>query len=191
MRRTSFGDANSCATAAGSADRRTGTHPPHPVRVRLRAWTSRGDSSDRTELMHLGPRRHRPSSGEARQLWRHFKETVTLWGAAVPEAEWLGQRPPVPDPLPGRPRRNSDAGAGAFVTDVCSRMIVGWQLATRMRTDRPLDALEMALWRRGIKKGPPRFTDAGPETRPRPRAHGFRWDCRRRDRRRCSIPWRG
>ncbi|MFD7319465.1 IS3 family transposase [Streptomyces sp. NPDC059883] len=40
----------------------------------------------------------------------------------------------------------------AFVLDVYSRMIVGWQLATHMRTDLPLDALEMALWRRGIKK---------------------------------------
>jgi transposase InsO family protein len=28
---------------------------------------------------------------------------------------------------------------------VYSRMIVGWQLATHMRTDLPLDALEMAL----------------------------------------------
>ncbi|MFJ2811584.1 IS3 family transposase [Kitasatospora sp. NPDC087271] len=41
----------------------------------------------------------------------------------------------------------------AFVLDVYSRMIVGWQLATHMRTDLPLDALEMALWRRGINKG--------------------------------------
>jgi transposase InsO family protein len=41
----------------------------------------------------------------------------------------------------------------AFVLDVYSRMIFGWQLATHMRTDLPLDALEMALWRRGIKKG--------------------------------------
>ncbi|MGP3985834.1 DDE-type integrase/transposase/recombinase [Streptomyces sp. 3N207] len=41
----------------------------------------------------------------------------------------------------------------AFVLDVYSRMIVGWQLATHMRTDFPLDALEMALWRQGLKKG--------------------------------------
>ncbi|MFG2630678.1 IS3 family transposase [Streptomyces sp. NPDC048473] len=41
----------------------------------------------------------------------------------------------------------------AFVPDVYSRMIVGWQLATHMRTDLPLDALEMAFWRRGVKKG--------------------------------------
>ncbi len=39
----------------------------------------------------------------------------------------------------------------AFVLDVYSRMIVGWQLATHMRTDLPLDALEMGLWRRGSK----------------------------------------
>ncbi|MEU1281424.1 DDE-type integrase/transposase/recombinase [Streptomyces sp. NPDC005805] len=40
----------------------------------------------------------------------------------------------------------------AFVLDVYSRMIVGWQLATHMRTDLPLNALEMPVWRQGIKK---------------------------------------
>ncbi|MGW7303939.1 MULTISPECIES: IS3 family transposase [unclassified Streptomyces] len=40
----------------------------------------------------------------------------------------------------------------AFVLDVYSRMIVGWRVANHMRTDLPLDALEMALWRRKIKK---------------------------------------
>ncbi|MFD9482656.1 DDE-type integrase/transposase/recombinase [Streptomyces sp. NPDC059991] len=39
----------------------------------------------------------------------------------------------------------------AFALDVYARMTVGWQLATHMRP--PLDVLEMALWRRGIKKG--------------------------------------
>jgi putative transposase len=33
----------------------------------------------------------------------------------------------------------------AFVKDVFSRMIVGWQTATHLRTDRVLDALEMAV----------------------------------------------
>jgi transposase InsO family protein len=37
----------------------------------------------------------------------------------------------------------------AFVLDAYSRMIVGWQLATHMRTDLVLDALRMALRRRG------------------------------------------
>lgn len=37
----------------------------------------------------------------------------------------------------------------AFVLDAYSRMIVGWQLAGHMRTDLVLDALRMALHRRG------------------------------------------
>jgi transposase InsO family protein len=36
----------------------------------------------------------------------------------------------------------------AFVTDVFSRRIVGWQLAGHLRTDLPLDALEMAVYQR-------------------------------------------
>ncbi len=36
----------------------------------------------------------------------------------------------------------------AFVLDVFSRMIVGWQVSTSLRTDLALDALEMALWAR-------------------------------------------
>ncbi|WP_432076653.1 DDE-type integrase/transposase/recombinase [Streptomyces wuyuanensis] len=44
----------------------------------------------------------------------------------------------------------------ALVLNVYSRMIVGWQVANHMRTELPLDALEMALWRRSIKK------DSGP-----------------------------
>lgn len=37
----------------------------------------------------------------------------------------------------------------AFVVDAYSRMIVGWQVSRSLRTDLALDALEMALWRRG------------------------------------------
>jgi putative transposase len=36
----------------------------------------------------------------------------------------------------------------AFIIDAFSRLIVGWQLASHMRTDLALDALEMAIWRR-------------------------------------------
>ena len=36
----------------------------------------------------------------------------------------------------------------AFVTDVCSRRVVGWRTSSRMPTELPLDALEMALWTR-------------------------------------------
>ena len=36
----------------------------------------------------------------------------------------------------------------AFVTDVFSRRVVGWQLSTSLRTDLALDALDMGLWTR-------------------------------------------
>ena len=36
----------------------------------------------------------------------------------------------------------------AFVLDVYSRRIVGWQVSTSLRTDLALDALEMGLWAR-------------------------------------------
>lgn len=36
----------------------------------------------------------------------------------------------------------------AFVLDVFSRMIIGWQTSTRMYTDLALDALNMGLWNR-------------------------------------------
>jgi len=36
----------------------------------------------------------------------------------------------------------------AFVIDVFSRAVVGWQVSTRMRTDLALDALDMGLWAR-------------------------------------------
>lgn len=36
----------------------------------------------------------------------------------------------------------------AFIVDVYSRRIVGWQASTRLRSDLALDALDMALWAR-------------------------------------------
>jgi putative transposase len=36
----------------------------------------------------------------------------------------------------------------AFILDVFSRMIVGWQVATSLYTDLALDALQLAIWRR-------------------------------------------
>ena len=36
----------------------------------------------------------------------------------------------------------------AFVIDVFSRMVVGWQISTSLRSDLAIDALEMAIWNR-------------------------------------------
>jgi putative transposase len=50
----------------------------------------------------------------------------------------------------------------AFVIDVHSRMIVGWHLATNMRTDLVMTALEQAIWRRDtLLDGLVAHSDAG------------------------------
>lgn len=49
----------------------------------------------------------------------------------------------------------------AFVLDVHSRVIVGWQIANHLRTDLVLDALEMAIWRRDTSGGLIHHSDAG------------------------------
>ena len=38
----------------------------------------------------------------------------------------------------------------AFVTDVYSRRIIGWQTSTGLYTDLALDALRMAVWQRKL-----------------------------------------
>jgi putative transposase len=49
-----------------------------------------------------------------------------------------------------------------FIVDAFSRTIVGWRVATHMRTDMVLDALEMARWKRGtVLEGLVAHSDAG------------------------------
>ncbi len=49
-----------------------------------------------------------------------------------------------------------------FITDAFSRHIVGWRVASHMRTNMVLDALEMARWARGTRlEGLVTHTDAG------------------------------
>jgi putative transposase len=49
-----------------------------------------------------------------------------------------------------------------FVIDAYSRMIVGWSIATHIRTELPLEALEMAIWRRDtVLDGLVHHSDAG------------------------------
>ena len=49
-----------------------------------------------------------------------------------------------------------------FIVDAYSRMIVGWRVASHMRTDMVLDALEMARWSRGTQlEGLRCHSDAG------------------------------
>jgi putative transposase len=49
-----------------------------------------------------------------------------------------------------------------FITDAFSRMIVGWRVASHMRAQMVLDALEMARWHRGTRlEGLVSHSDAG------------------------------
>jgi putative transposase len=49
----------------------------------------------------------------------------------------------------------------AFVLDAFSRAIVGCQVATHLRTELVLDAIEMAIWRRDTTNGLTCHCDAG------------------------------
>jgi putative transposase len=49
----------------------------------------------------------------------------------------------------------------AFILDVYSRRVVGWSMATHLRTELVVDALEMALWRRRPNAGLIHHTDRG------------------------------
>jgi putative transposase len=49
----------------------------------------------------------------------------------------------------------------AFILDVYSRKVVGWAIATHLRTELVVDALEMALWRTKPNAGLIHHTDRG------------------------------
>jgi transposase InsO family protein len=56
-----------------------------------------------------------------------------------------------------------------FIIDAYSRLLVGWQLASHLRTDLALDALEMAIWRRQAQlQGLVHHSDRGSQG-------GFNW----------------
>ncbi len=56
----------------------------------------------------------------------------------------------------------SGAAYACFITDAFSRRIVGWRVASNMRTQMVLDALEMARWTRGARlEGLIAHADAG------------------------------
>lgn len=56
----------------------------------------------------------------------------------------------------------SGVAYACFITDAFSRMIVGWRVASHMRAEMVLDALEMARWHRGTRlEGLISHSDAG------------------------------
>lgn len=78
----------------------------------------------------------------------------------------------------------------AFVIDVFARRIVGWRVASSMRTDLVLDALEQAIWARGgtMPAGLVHHSDQGERTKSWPRANPLAG--RRRSQRLGTCPGR-
>ena len=70
-----------------------------------------------------------------------------------------------------------------FIVDAFSRMIVGWRVASHMRTEMVLDAIEMARWSRGTRlQGLRCHSDAGSQG-------GFNWSSQHLDR--GGVGWDG
>jgi putative transposase len=91
----------------------------------------RGRRSVRTTLPD--PASDRPADLVARQF-----------RAPVPNRLWVADRTYV--------KTHSGWVYVAFIVDVFSRFVVGWQASRSLRTDLALDALEMALWARGVRR---------------------------------------
>ena len=72
---------------------------------------------------------------------RHFE-------AFAPNELWVADIPPQAGGAPSYVRAFSGWVYGAFITDVYSRRIIGWQTSTSLYTDLALDALKMAIWQR-------------------------------------------
>ena len=72
---------------------------------------------------------------------RHFS-------AFRPNELWVADIPPQAGGTPSYVRTFSGWVYVAFVTDVYSRRIIGWQTSTGLYTDLALDALQMAVWQR-------------------------------------------
>ena len=79
--------------------------------------------------------------------------SVTAARPSVPRTSWpASSSPRAPNQLWVADLTYVRTHAGwtyvAFVLDVFSRMVVGWQVSTALRTDLALDALDMGLWTR-------------------------------------------
>ncbi len=84
--------------------------------------------------------------GPADLVKRHFE-------AFASDGLWVADIPPQAGGTPSYVRTFSGWVYVAFVTDVYSRRIIGWQTSTSLYTDLALDALEMAVWQRK-RQGP-------------------------------------
>ena len=73
--------------------------------------------------------------------------------AFAPGGLWVADIPPQAGGTPSYVRTFSGWVYVAFITDVYSRRIIGWQTSTSLYTDLALDAVEIAVWQRK-RQGP-------------------------------------
>jgi putative transposase len=97
----------------------------------MRAEGLRGIGRDKTRKTTITDRSQTPRPQD--KVERRFT-------AAAPNTLWVADLTYV--------RTHAGWVYAAFVTDVFSRMVVGWQVSTSLRTDLALDALDMGLWAR-------------------------------------------
>ena len=115
---------------------------------------SRGPVHRRTPHGRPGPARSQtPSPRAPRAARRGSSARPTLskrhFSAFRPNELWVADIPPQAGGAPSYVRTFSGWVYVAFVTDVFSRRIVGWQTTYRpVCTDLALDALSMAVWQR-------------------------------------------
>jgi putative transposase len=97
----------------------------------MRKHGLRGVRRDKTRKTTLtgGPETQRPEDLVKRQF-----------AAVAPNQLWVADLTYV--------RTHAGWTYAAFVIDVFSRLVVGWQVSTSLRTDLALDALDMGLWAR-------------------------------------------
>ena len=115
---------------------------------------SRGPVHRRTPHGRPGPARSQtPSPRAPRAARRGSSARPTLskrhFSAFRPNELWVADIPPQAGGAPSYVRTFSGWGYVAFVTDVYSRRIIGWQTTCRpVCTDLALEALKMAIWQR-------------------------------------------
>ena len=170
------GRADLQGTAVRPFDVLRGQGPPALCTIRPRRGAARRDPTGlRPELRRLlwpqeGLEAAEPRGHRGRQLHgapAHATDGALRRAQRTPlQGDDEDRRPPAPS---GRPRRPPVRAAApnrlwvadltyvktftgwvyvAFITDVFSRAIVGWQLSTSLRSDLAIDALEMAIYAR-------------------------------------------
>ena len=115
------------------------TWPAVPSNASWATWAWRGVRRARSpRTTHSAPREQCPAD----LVKRHFE-------AFAPGGLWVADIPPQAGGTPSYVRTFSGWVYVAFVTDVYSRRIIGWQTTYRPAcTDLALDALQMAVWQR-------------------------------------------